>query len=95
MIIAKPDIRPEECRENLKHIHTTITSKYLSCRKNKRVTNTTPYDTHLLEQILPRHIRAEMPQFRANKSPPSPSYLHTVNPKLTRHNTHYACLTHT
>ena len=25
VIILKPDITPEECRENLKHIHTTIT----------------------------------------------------------------------
>ena len=28
-IISKVDITPEECRENLKHIHTTITSQYL------------------------------------------------------------------
>ena len=25
IIISKPDITPEECRENLKHIHTTFT----------------------------------------------------------------------
>ena len=46
IIISKPDITPEECRENLKHIHTTITSQYLSSRKNNKVTNTTPYDIH-------------------------------------------------
>ena len=43
-IISKPDITPEECRENLKHIH--ITTQYLSSRKNNKVTNTTPYDIH-------------------------------------------------
>ena len=47
IIISKPDITPEECRKNLKEIHTTITSQYLSSRKNKKVTNTTPCDIHL------------------------------------------------
>ena len=74
IIISKPDITPEECRENLKHIHTTITLKYLSSRKNKKVTNTTRYDIHLSEQILPRHMRAKPPQLRANKSPFLQSY---------------------
>ena len=57
IIISKPDITTEECRKNLKHIHTTITSQYFSSKKNKKVTNTTPYDIHLSEQVLPRHIR--------------------------------------
>ena len=42
-IISEPDITPEECRENAKHIHTTITSQYLSSRKNN-VTETIPHD---------------------------------------------------
>ena len=50
IIISKPDITPKECRENLKHIHTTITSQYLSFRKNNKVTNTTPYDNFSSEQ---------------------------------------------
>ena len=33
IIISEPDIKPQECRENLKHIHTTITSQYLNSRK--------------------------------------------------------------
>ena len=70
IIISKPDITPKECRENLKHIHATITSQYLSSRKNKKVTITTPYDIHLSELILPRHMCAKLPQLRANKSPP-------------------------
>ena len=81
IIISKPDITPEEYRENLKHIHTTITSQYLNSRKNNKITNTTPYDIHLSEQILPRHMRAKLPQLRANKSPLSQSYLHTVYPE--------------
>ena len=28
--------KPEECRENLKHIHTTITSQYRSFRKKQQ-----------------------------------------------------------
>ena len=52
-IISKPDITPKECRENLRHIHTTMTSQYLSSRKNNKVTNTTSYDIHLSEQTLP------------------------------------------
>ena len=69
IIILKPDITSEECRENLKHIHTNITSQYLSSRKNNKVTNTTPYDFHSSEQTLPRHMRTKLAQLRANKSP--------------------------
>ena len=68
IIILKPDITSEECRENLKHIHTTITSQYLSSRKSNKVTYTTPYDIHLSEQTLPRHMRTKLAQLRANKS---------------------------
>ena len=49
IIISKPAITPEKCRENLKHIHTAITSQYLSSRKNNKVTNTASYDIHLSE----------------------------------------------
>ena len=51
---SEPDISitTDERRENLKHIHTTITSQYLSSRKNK-VTYTTPHDIHSSEQTLP------------------------------------------
>ena len=41
IIISKPDITPEECRENLKHIYTTITSQYFSSTKNNKVINYT------------------------------------------------------
>ena len=82
IIILKPDITPEECRENLKHLHTTITSQYLSSKKNNKVTNITPYDIHSSEQILPRHIRTKLAHLRANKLPLSQSYLHTVNPEI-------------
>ena len=79
IIISEPDVTREECRENLKHIHTTITSQYLSCRKNNKAINTTSYDIHSSEQTLPRHMRAKLAQLRANKSPLLQSYLHTVN----------------
>ena len=69
IIISEPDITPEECREDLKHIHTTITSQYLNSRKNNKVTNTIPYDIHLSKQTLPCHMHTKMAQLRANKSP--------------------------
>ena len=81
IIISDPNITTEECRENLKHIHITITSQYLSCRKNNKVTNTTPYDIYSSEQTLPHHMRTTLAQLRANKSPFLQSYLHTVNPE--------------
>ena len=45
-ITSDPDITPEECKANLKHIHTTITSDYLKSRNNNKVTNTAPLDIH-------------------------------------------------
>ena len=60
IIISKLDIIPEECRENLKLIHTTITSQYFSSRKNNKVTNPTAYDIHLSEQTLPCHMPTKL-----------------------------------
>ena len=67
-------------RENFKLIHTTITSQYLSSKKNK-VTNATLYEIHLSEQTLPCHMHTKLAQLRANKSPLSQSYLHNSEPK--------------
>ena len=55
-IISKLDIPPEECRENLKRFHTTITSQYLSFRKNNKFTNTTPYNIHFIHQNKHYHV---------------------------------------
>ena len=52
IIISKPDITPEECRENLKHIHTTIPHNTPVLEKYNKVTNTTPHDIHSSEQTL-------------------------------------------
>ena len=94
IIISESDITTEKCRKKLKHIHTTITSQYLSSRKNNKITNTTPYGTHLSKQTLPRHMRTKPAQRTANKSPLLQSYLYTVNLKHIHHNAHYACHTH-
>ena len=80
IIISKPEITPEECKENLRHIHPVITSQYFSSRKNNQITTTTPYDIHLSEQALPCHMSIKLEQLRANKLPPLQSYLHTINP---------------
>ena len=94
IIISKPNIATEKCRENLKYIHTTITSQYLSSRKNNKVTNITSYDIHSSEQTLLHYMCTKLAQLRANKSPLLQSYLHTVNP-----HTHMPqcplCLSHT
>ena len=89
---SKLNITPEECRKNLKHNHTTVPSQYLNSRK--RITNTIPYDIHLLEHILPCHMRTKLARLRANKSPLFQRYLHTVTLKLKCHNAQYACHTH-
>ena len=81
--ISKPDITPEECKKNLKHIHIIITSVL---EKNYKVTNTTPYDIHSSEQTLPCHMPTKLAQLKANKSPLLQSYLHTVN-----HETYMPC----
>ena len=96
IIILKPDITPEECRKNLKHIHTTITLHYLRYRKCNKVTNTTPQAILLSEQtLLPvRHMHKKLEQLRANKSPPMQSYLHIVNPE-TYTSQCPLCLSHT
>ena len=94
IIISKPNIKPDECRENLKYIHTTITSQYLSSRKNNKVTGTTLYGIHSSKQTLPRHMRTKLEQLRANKPSLLQSCLHTVNPKTYSHDAHYACLIH-
>ena len=39
IIISEPDIASEECTENFKHIHTTITLQYLSSRTTKLLKN--------------------------------------------------------
>ena len=78
IIISKPDITPEECRENIKHTYITYITSDLE--KNK-VINTTPYEIHSTEQTLTHHMCTKLAQLRANKSPLLQSYLHTVNPE--------------
>ena len=94
IIISEPDTALEECKENLKHIYPTITSQYLSSRKNNKVTNTTLYHIHSSEQTLPCHMHTKLAQLRANKSPLLQSYLHTVNPDTYMPQSPL-CLTHT
>ena len=65
-IISNPDKTPEEYTENLQHINTTITSKYLSSKKNKKVTNITLHDIHSSEQLLPHHMHTKLAQLNAN-----------------------------
>ena len=79
IIVSDLDIKPAECKENLKQIHTTINSQHLSSKKRSKVTNTTPFDIPLSKQTLPRHMRTKMAQLRANKLTLLQIYRHTVN----------------
>ena len=63
-------------------------------RKNKKGTNTTPYDIHSSEQTLPRHMRIKLAQLRTNKLPLLQSYLHTVSPNTYTPQSSL-CLSHT
>ena len=94
IIISDPNITTEECRENLKHIFTTIISQYLSSRKSSKVSNTIFYENHLSEQTLPHHMRTKVAQLRANKLPLLQSYLHTVKPETYMPQCQL-CLSHT
>ena len=42
IIILKPDITPEKCRENFKHIHVTITSQSSVLEKTTKLLTTHP-----------------------------------------------------
>ena len=104
IIITKPGITSEECKENFKYIRTIITSQYLSSRKNYKVTSTTPYDIHSSKQLLPRHIAyaqnwhsSELTITTLAKLPAYsiPRYLHTHTHTRTHARTHTHTHTHT
>ena len=76
---SKLDITFEECKENLKHIHTTITSQYLSSKKNNKLTNTTLWHSFIRTNILSYAYKTGTTQ--SQQTPLLQSYLHTVNPE--------------
>ena len=86
IIILKPNITPEECRENLKHIYTTITSQYLNFRKNNKFANTVV--TFITTSYTYKTGAAQSQQITTLAKLPT-----VVHLKLTRHNAH--CLSHT
>ena len=82
---------PEKCSKTYCTLPSPHKRKNFSPRKNNKVTNTTPYDIHLSEKILPSHMHTKLPQLRANKSPLLQAYLHTANSETYMSH----CLTHT
>ena len=82
IIISKPDIAPEEYRENLIHIHT-IPSPHNTSVLEKAIKLLTPHPMTFIYQnkTLTHHMCTKLAQLRANKSPLLQSYLHTVNPE--------------
>ena len=57
IIISKQDITSEECRENLKHICTTITSQYLTLEKNNKAKLLTPHAITFIHQNKHYHVK--------------------------------------
>ena len=79
IIISESDITFEECRENLKHIHTIITSNTFVTERITKLLKSHSTDIHSSKQTLPRHMRTKLAQLRANKSPLLQSCLNTMN----------------
>ena len=66
---------------NMRHIHTSIVSRYLATRGNKKIMCRPPPPISSSEEILPRHTHPTIAQLRTNKSPLLKSYLHKVDAK--------------
>ena len=77
IITSNPDIAPEECKENLKHIHIIITLQYVSSRKIAKLA--TP---HLMTFICQNKLYCAQnwQNSRVKKPPLLQGYPHLVNP---------------
>ena len=79
IIISEPEMTHEECSKNHKHIHTTITSQYLICRKNNKITNTTPYDIPFIRTNITTSYAYKTGTTPSQRITTLQSYFHTVN----------------
>ena len=76
-------------------VHTSIVSRHLARRGNKKILCTPPPHISSSEVILPRLIRRTLVQFRTIKSPFLKSYLHKVDAKTHQSALFPLCNTHT
>ena len=77
----------------MRHIHTSIVSRHLSTRGNKKLLRTPP--PHIISFILPRLTRRTLAQLRTNKSPFLKVCLHKVDAKTHPYPLCPLCNTHT
>ena len=67
-------------KHNMRHIHTSIVTRYLTTRGNDKILRTAPPHISSTEETLPRLTRI-FAQLRTNKSPFLKSFLHKVDAK--------------
>ena len=79
-------------KTNMRHIHTSIVSRHLAARGNKKILRTPPPHIIISKEILPRLTRRTL---RTNKSPFLKSYLHKVDAKSHPSPLCPLCSTHT
>ena len=76
----------------MRHIHTSIVSRYLATRGNNRILRTPPPHNSSSEETLPRFTLA---QLRTSKSPFLKSYVHKVDAKTHPSPLCHLCEIHT
>ena len=68
-------------KTNMRHIHTSIVSRHLGTRGNKKILSTPPLHISSTEEILPYITCRTLAQLSTKKSPFLKSYLHKVDDK--------------
>ena len=79
----------------MRHIHTSIFSRFLATRGNNKILRTPSPHISSSEEILPRLALRTLAQLRTNKSPFLKSYLYKVNAKSHPSPLCPLCNTHT
>ena len=71
----------------MSHIHTSIDSRHLATRGNKKILRTPPPHIISSEEILPRLTGCTLAQLRTNKSPFHNSYIQKITsiPSIPTH----------
>ena len=70
-----------DIKTNMRYIHTSIFSRHLATRGNKKILRTPPPHISSFEEILARITHRTLAQLRTNKYPFLKSYLHKVDAK--------------
>ena len=74
-------VTPENIKQNLKTIHTSIMQKFRNDRPPNKILNKEAPTVNKSEENLPRNIRRTLAQIRTNKSPLLFTYKHKIEPQ--------------